>query len=319
MAHTQDIREIVAQIIDATGNPTDADPLPDEVAEELVRRLPDDPNEWGEAEIASIDAAWSDHVAAHIAEGDALRRACQMDGRGTVGAITVTPNPEFMAGGGASPEVRGRQLAGWPSSPSWWVSLSAPDGHAETVTGEDVTGWASLLSMARQFDDDYQARVRADRERKLNRLSEAQSARQEAERQVRAATEALNTAWDAVDAAWAALNPAVAEERGAMSAAEFAAVRLTLGLTYDGLAGMLRNMAGSPVNPRTVRSWESGRDAVSASIAGQLAALEDRLSTEAREIAADGGPVLLERGDSWALAVYARARQSRPGLRAEWA
>ena len=61
-----------------------------------------------------------------------------------------------------------------------------------------------------------------------------------------------------------------------MTAAEFAAHRRLAGLTLDQLAAHLR------VNPRTVRSWESGRDAVPDRIAAELGALVDRHRRDAR-------------------------------------
>lgn len=59
-----------------------------------------------------------------------------------------------------------------------------------------------------------------------------------------------------------------------MDGGELQTIREFLGLTIDALAGMLRNRDGAPVNPRTVRAWESGRDLIPESVREQVEAIE---------------------------------------------
>ena len=106
-----------------------------------------------------------------------------------------------------------------------------------------------------------------------------------------------------------------------LSAAEVAALRTAMGLSSDQLAAMLG------VNPRTVRSWESGRDRLSASSSGAVrtllarhnALVEDYLATDAtihipRAMDSDAVP---PRG--WFLAAAGRAMADEPDLMVEWA
>lgn len=53
-----------------------------------------------------------------------------------------------------------------------------------------------------------------------------------------------------------------------MNGGELQTVREFLGLTIESLAGMLR------VNPRTIRSWESGRDPIPERIRDEIAEIE---------------------------------------------
>jgi len=55
---------------------------------------------------------------------------------------------------------------------------------------------------------------------------------------------------------------------GRMDGGELQTVREFLGLTIESLAGMLR------VNPRTIRSWEAGRDPIPARIRDEVALIE---------------------------------------------
>lgn len=102
-----------------------------------------------------------------------------------------------------------------------------------------------------------------------------------------------------------------------MSAAEFAVIRHTMGHTLDSLARRMK------VNPRTVRSWESGRDAISASAAGGV----NEILAEHTELVDDmlkRGRVSIPRDPEndpprgWYVAAAARALQAKPDLEVEW-
>lgn len=105
-----------------------------------------------------------------------------------------------------------------------------------------------------------------------------------------------------------------------MTAAEFAAHRRLTGLTLDQLAAHMR------VNPRTVRSWESGRDAVSDRIAELMASLVERHRNAARGMASAGVPIVLPRYDGseaefprgWYLAAASSALLLEPEIELEW-
>ena len=105
-----------------------------------------------------------------------------------------------------------------------------------------------------------------------------------------------------------------------MTAAEFAAHRRLTGLTLEQLAAQLR------VNPRTVRSWESGRDPVSEWAAVALRGLVDRHRRESRAMATAGVPVVLPRYDDpaaefprgWWLATASSALLLEPDIELDW-
>ena len=105
-----------------------------------------------------------------------------------------------------------------------------------------------------------------------------------------------------------------------MTAAEFAAHRRLTGLTLDQLAAHMR------VNPRTVRSWGSGRDAVPDRIAELMASLVERHRNAARGMASAGVPIVLPRYDDseaefprgWYLAAASSALLLEPEIELEW-
>ena len=99
----------------------------------------------------------------------------------------------------------------------------------------------------------------------------------------------------------------------AMDAAEFAALRLSVGVSADVFAQRL------DVNPRTVRSWESGRDRISASAAAAIRGLVAEHEALVEELLDAGGPISVERGDKWTLAAAAIALRDDPTLRVVWA
>ncbi|MGN8690182.1 helix-turn-helix domain-containing protein [Segatella copri] len=104
-----------------------------------------------------------------------------------------------------------------------------------------------------------------------------------------------------------------------MSGAELAALRAVMGHSLDSLAAALQ------VNPRTVRSWESGRDRISdraeGLIWGELArhdeAVERMLDAE-MPIALSRGPVG-DRPRGWWAAAAGRAMLADPDIEVEWA
>lgn len=104
-----------------------------------------------------------------------------------------------------------------------------------------------------------------------------------------------------------------------LTAAEFAVWRHLLGFTLDELAAALA------VNPRTVRSWESGRDPIPARIGEELAALDVEHRELATRMASDGRPVAIHRDKAqgvrprgWYVAAAARALAVEPDLEVDW-
>ena len=98
-----------------------------------------------------------------------------------------------------------------------------------------------------------------------------------------------------------------------MTAADFAATRLTLGVSADDFAQRMG------VNPRTVRSWESGRDRISESAAIGIRQIMAEHTALVDELVDTEPPIVVERGDKWRLAAAARAVQQRPDLWTVWA
>lgn len=313
MTSTETVREIIGQIIDATGNPDRAGAPDDATLAALADRLPSDAEEWGEREWSLIDEAWEAHTAAHRAAADEVRRSCQMTGSAMVGQTRVIPDGEFVCHTG-SEEVRARQLRDWPSSPHWSVDLVAPDGETDTVTGAEASSWAQLLTLAREADASWRARVAADLARRRARLDRALSARRDAERVL-----------DEADAEVAAARAALPKDGRAIeseaSPAEVAALRHALGLSGDQMAAMLG------VNPRTVRSWESGRDGLSATARAAVWALARRHDALVSDILAAEVPVEVRREQSagdvpprgWFLAAAGRALLEDPDVSIDWA
>ena len=104
-----------------------------------------------------------------------------------------------------------------------------------------------------------------------------------------------------------------------MTPAEVAALRHMMGLTLDAFAAMLG------VHPRTVRSWESGRDELSPSSAAAVRALARRHSDLVRQYLDAGVPIGIVRdvGDAipprgWYLAAAGQALAVEPNLSVEW-
>ena len=74
----------------------------------------------------------------------------------TIDGVEVRINGEFQAGG----------LTGWPTAPSFWVTLTTPDG-SETVWGvDDLDGWGDLAgriaAAATQHEQYMERTARAD-------------------------------------------------------------------------------------------------------------------------------------------------------------
>ena len=105
-----------------------------------------------------------------------------------------------------------------------------------------------------------------------------------------------------------------------MAPAEVAALRTAMGLSQDQLADMLS------VNVRTVRSWESGRQAVSDGSGAALWGLVERHEQLIDQMLADGSPVAITRDTppdattprGWHLAAAGRAMLAQPDLTVEW-
>ena len=105
-----------------------------------------------------------------------------------------------------------------------------------------------------------------------------------------------------------------------MTPAEVAALRTAMGLSQDQLADMLS------VNVRTVRSWESGRQAVSDGSGAALLGLVERHEQLVDQMLTDGSPVAIARDTppdattprGWHLAAAGRAMLAQPDLTVEW-
>ena len=108
------------------------------------------------------------------------------------------------------------------------------------------------------------------------------------------------------------------ENLPAVTPIEVAAMRKLVGLTNDGLGAVLK------VNPRTVRSWESGRDRPSEAAAAALTAVVERHDAEVDELLAAVSrdeTVVLPRGPmptGWYVALAARVLDAEPGARLVW-
>ena len=106
-----------------------------------------------------------------------------------------------------------------------------------------------------------------------------------------------------------------------MAPAEVAALRTAMGLSQDQLADMLS------VNVRTVRSWESGRQAVSDGSGAALLGLVERQQQLVDQMLSDGSPIAIARDTppdatpprGWHLAAAGRAMLTKPDLMVEWA
>lgn len=102
------------------------------------------------------------------------------------------------------------------------------------------------------------------------------------------------------------------------SGPEVAALRQLVGLTIDELAAEL------DVNPRTVRSWEQGRDRMGIGARVDLGLLVQRHDVQVRRYVARGtvsierekGSAPMPRG--WYVAALGRAMAESPAVRAEW-
>lgn len=100
-----------------------------------------------------------------------------------------------------------------------------------------------------------------------------------------------------------------------MSPAEVACTRALIGLTADQMGQALH------VNPRTVRSWESGRDTPSESASSAIRALRAEHDTETERLAAGDAIIYLPDGPrpaGWYRAIGARLLDRDPDVMIEW-
>ena len=106
-----------------------------------------------------------------------------------------------------------------------------------------------------------------------------------------------------------------------MSPAQFAGYRSLLGLTHDEMGARLVNRFGRPVNPATIRDWETGREQIGQSIAAQVWQLVSEHDALVQEMLAAEEPIRLPRrgdGGGWQIAAYGRALAIDPNLHAVW-
>lgn len=98
-----------------------------------------------------------------------------------------------------------------------------------------------------------------------------------------------------------------------MSPAELSVRRRTMGLTTEQLAERLGN------NPRTVRSWEQGRDVIPERLRDDLHDLEAEFTELVDRLADEDRVVYVAHKDTWTLAALGCALRAEPDLMIEWA
>lgn len=102
-------------------------------------------------------------------------------------------------------------------------------------------------------------------------------------------------------------------DEGRMSAAEFAATRQLLGLSYEELGVRLG------VRRDTCQRWESGRDAVPLRVGDELASLVTAQGELVQRMLDAEEVVAIRRGDGWQVGAAARALAIEPDIMLEWA
>lgn len=180
----QQIETVARQWLDATGVTLPATALAqavDDVEAELA--ISDDTDGWDGPD-GALDRVLTAAVDALEAEGERVRRDCQMRGRATLGRFEVIPNGEFVCQSGDD-ETRAKQLRGWPTAASWWVRLV--DGDDEETYGAELGSWAALVVEAEELAE----RIDADRAGHAERL---RASVRRAAAEMRAAERALETA-----------------------------------------------------------------------------------------------------------------------------
>ncbi|MEE8666824.1 MAG: hypothetical protein SOI13_01690 [Bifidobacterium mongoliense] len=170
-------RTYLDQTLDTTGEGTHHMPIGDDLLADIGNSLPDD--EWTPENTRDADRIWHEAVTDWQAKADAIRSSCQLTGRAQVKDITITPNTEFIARS-APMAVKLRQLTGWPASPHWYVTLTAPDGVEKTFDRGDLDSWEETLSTALQWQGEYEERRGERRRALMNRRLDAEKALRDA-------------------------------------------------------------------------------------------------------------------------------------------
>lgn len=176
-----DAAVLIGQWLDATGAR-----LPASAVERVADILSATDDEDVARDGGPLDVAMEAELADVEAEGDRIRRDCQMQGASSASGLTIRPNGEFIAQSGPA-EVRERSLRGWPTSPHWYVEMVAADGSVYSYTGDDLRSWADVAIEAERLA----AELAAQEERRLG----------EWQRRVRRAAESVRSAEAALAAA----------------------------------------------------------------------------------------------------------------------
>lgn len=187
MASRDEVATMVAQWLEAGGHT-----LPPSAVDEAVEAITDDADDDWTGEGGVLDRVLTAAVAALEAEGDRIRRDCQMRGQSEASGLRIRPNGEFIAQSGPR-EVRERSLRGWPTSPHWHVVIGDGD-DAHTYTGTELGSWAAVAVEAEQLAGELAAAEAARLARWRRRVSREANA-------VRTAEHALTLAQQARDAA----------------------------------------------------------------------------------------------------------------------
>lgn len=185
-----DIETMAGQWLEATGQQLPASALA-RALDEIEARIDGDDGEWDQ-EGGPLDVVLTEALADLEAEGERVRRECQMTGSAKLGRVTVRPNAGFIAHS-APPETKELMLRGWPDSPHWYVELVDGDGEAHEYRGTEMRSWADVVVEAERLADELDAedRARMDAWRRRVALSAAS---------VRVAERALAEAQSARDA-----------------------------------------------------------------------------------------------------------------------
>ena len=159
----QQVETMARQWLDASGVTLPATAL-EQAVEDILAELAiaGDTDGWDGPD-GALDRVLAAAVDALEAEGERVRRDCQMRGRSALGRFEVIPNGEFVCQSGDD-ETRAKQLRDWPTSPSWWVRLV--DGDDEEAYGPGLGSWAALVVEA----EELAARIDAERAARTERL-----------------------------------------------------------------------------------------------------------------------------------------------------
>lgn len=154
MSHIDEVTRAVDDFLDAGPRPL-LPGLRQDAIEELADLLPptDDEQGW-DAWWPEVETVISRQFDTMERQAEAVRQSCQMTGAAQIGQLQVRIETTFICRTGPL-EVRRRQLAGWPTSPHWWVELVTPDGDPTRYTNDQLHSWLDLLVEAHTLEGDW--------------------------------------------------------------------------------------------------------------------------------------------------------------------